>query len=518
MRRTGELAGAVSARTLLACALALALAAPPALAQSPGSSPNDWVDGGDADSGSGLRGTIAAASSPVLRDGDLDYPREPEAVQDGVMTAGTFEESAGAADPDLVNQRDPENTAAFEVPPAGHDPLLFQIEDVAPSNPDLNRLPRRLFELEPYDPVGIKVGSFVLFPEVEIGGVWTSNLFASPNAVSDGAIELLPSGRLVSNWAAHALEFSAGGDFSFYDDHPDENNRGYRVEARGRVDVTRRSNLQAVVNRERAKESRSAIDAATAGPPTYVTQDLAAATLSHRFNRLSLQLTGTITESRYDIADAGLSDRDGNEAALGVRASWEFKPTLVAFAAVEGNARAFDRASEVDGLSRDSDGRRYRAGVSFGDKGEILRGEVSLGYGVQEFDAPGVPDVDGAILDANLAWRLNALTALMLTASTDFTETTSQDAGGVIEHRLGLEARHAFRHSLVGSAGISGLRRSYAGIDVDESELALKLGLEYFLAREAVVFGRYEHIAFRSDFADGSYDADEVRVGLRLRR
>src|SRR5690606_35597821 len=148
------------------------------------------------------------------------------------------------------------------------------------------------------------------------------------------------------------------------------------------------------------------------------------------------------------------------ERALGVRASWEFKPTLFAFAAIEGNERSFERPAASDNLSRDSQARRYRAGVSFGDTSEILRGELSAGYGLQDFDVPGVADIDGVIVEANLAWRINALTSLMFTAGTDLSETTTVGSGGVIEHRAGVEARHAFRQYLIGSAGIEGMKRS----------------------------------------------------------
>lgn len=519
MLRTARDVRALSGCALAAYAAAVLLAVPAMAQMGPAAGQRANTYGEVSNSDTGLRGTIPATGRPIVRDGDLSYPRLPEPVQDGILTPDVAEEAGVVADPALVDQRSAEELAAFETAPAGYDPLLFQIEDIAPSDPALNRRPRRLFELEPYDPVGIKIGSFVLFPEVEISGAWYSNLFASPVPESDRAIQILPSGRLVSNWSAHALELRAAGDYSFYDEYPSENDKGYLLEARGRLDFTRRTNLQALASRQRSNESRSAIDASTVGPPSIVTQERASSTLSHRFNRLTLQLTGTLTDTRYDMAGATApDDRDSAERALGMRASWEFKPTLFAFAAIEGNERSFEHAATSDNLSRDSNGRRYLGGISFGDTGEVLRGEISAGYGLQDFDVPGVADIDGVLVEANLAWRINALTSLMFTAGTDLSETTTVGSGGVIEHRAGIEARHAFRQSLIGSAGIEGMKRSYAGIDVDETQLALRMGLEYFLSREAIVFTRYEHIAFRSDFAGGDYDADEFRLGLRLRR
>jgi hypothetical protein len=58
----------------------------------------------------------------------------------------------------------------------------------------------------------------------------------------------------------------------------------------------------------------------------------------------------------------------------------------------------------------------------------------------------------------------------------------------------------------------------FVGSTLKEDELRAALGLEYFLNRETVLFGRYVHTAFKSDTPGSSYDSDEVRVGVRIRR
>ena len=58
--------------------------------------------------------------------------------------------------------------------------------------------------------------------------------------------------------------------------------------ARGRLDVARRTNVQASVSRELTQESRSALDATTAGDRADLTVDRATVAVNHRFNRLAL--------------------------------------------------------------------------------------------------------------------------------------------------------------------------------------------------------------------------------------
>lgn len=449
-------------------------------------------------------------------DGDLRDDVEANLLRDGIVDVSEPAPQFDGVDPLTVETRDPDDIALFNNPPAGFDPLLFQIEEL---NPILdNRATRRLFRQEPFDPVGIRIGSFVLFPQLEIGGSWSSNVFQSPDARGDYAGELRPTGRLVSNWTQHALEFSATGAFSTYDDFTSENDESYTLESRGRIDLTRRSNVQAVIARDKTLESRSALDASVVGDRTQVTTDRAEVALNHRFNRLSLQFRGSISDLRYDDAETGLSDRDYTVTEETVRASWEFKPTLSAFTEVAINQRRYDTVASTDLISRNSDGQRYRAGISFGNTGQILRGEVSLGYGIQTPDADELSEIDGLILDANATWRATELTSILFTARSDVTETTTANVGGAFNRNASIEVRHAFKRYIVASAGLAyATQDSQDGI-IDEREWRSTLGLEYFLNSEAILFSNYEHTDYDAVGSDSDFSADEIFIGIRLRR
>ena len=107
-------------------------------------------------------------------------------------------------DSSQLDTRDPEDIAAFERPAAGFDPDLF----VAEIEPILDRRPARLARFEPFQPVGVRMGSFIVLPEAEMAGAGYNNLFrSSSNVRRDVAIDFRPSVRVVSNWNVHALEF-----------------------------------------------------------------------------------------------------------------------------------------------------------------------------------------------------------------------------------------------------------------------------------------------------------------------
>ncbi len=466
--------------------------------------------------------SVQPAGRPVPQDGDLNWPPQPEPPRDGEVVVGEPVQPEDGSDATRIDSRQDEDVAAFERPAAGFDPDAFSVE----VEPILDRRPARLFRFEPFDPVGIRWGSFIVFPELESDVAAFNNLFrSSVRPRSDISLEVRPSVRIVSAWRVHALEFRATGLTTFHNHFPGEDDRAYLLEARGRVDISKRTNVELVVSHQVDQEARGSINAATIGDPrNELTTEKAIVSFNQRFNRLSIQLRGGIID--YDYASLTTSsgavltndERDMRELQAALRATWEFKPALLVFAEAQFLSRTHGAVSLSDGISRDSEGERWRLGLSFGNKGQILRGEASLGWGSQRPEDSRLAAISGVIVDANLAWRINALSSLLLTARSDIGESTSAGSGGAISRQAGIELRHAFRRDLIGTAGLRYAVQDYHGIDLSERELVAALALERYLSREIAVFARYQHTNFDTDAIGRSFDADELRIGLRIRR
>ncbi len=476
----------------------------------------DTPGDGDLSDSDGVVGQrrVPRDGDPVPRDGLL-------APQDGIVQTGEPRGPQDGNDPTHTDTRSPDDIAVFENPPAGFDPQLFQAE----VDPILDRRPERLFRFEPFEAPGVRFGSFVLFPEAELGSTFYSNLFRSSSPRSDIALDVRPSARLVSNWRKHALEFRANGTLNYLNEFTSENDRAYTLEARGRVDISRRTNVEALMSRDVSQDSRSSINAsAAAATRADITTDRFAIALNQRFNRLSVQLRGSVAETEFGATAStgggtiGNRDRDVRVAEEAVRASWELKPTLFAFVEVGFNQREFKVASLSDGIRRDSTGDRTRVGLSFGNIGQKLRGEASIGYAHQRPDDGRLREIEGIIIDANLAYRLSALTSFLVTARSDVTDTTLTGSGGALSRLVGAEVRHGFTRQLIGTAGLSYTVQDFTGVALSERETRSTVGLEYFVNREVTLFSRYQHTAFNSDDVTRNYNADEMRVGVRIRQ
>ncbi len=394
-----------------------------------------------------------------------------------------------------------------------------------PVAPRFSRQRQLRHRFEPYTATGLRVGSFVILPEVEIGLAWSSNVFDSPSARSDHAYAMRPAVRAVSNWRRHAVELRGSSNLSFFDDFRSEDDRSHQLEARGRLDVTRRMNLEALLSHGITQESRGGADA-TAGATDRADQttNIAALTFNRRFNRLSVQLRGVVTD--FDAAEAEAvnggfinnDDQDYRELLGALRLAWEFKPTLVVFGELGFGEREHDQAAQSDGLSRSADLRRYRAGLTLGHSRSIWSGEFSIGYGQNDMKDSRLSDVDGVLLDGNLTWRPSALTSLLLTMQSELSATRLAGSGGSRDTQSGLELRHAFRPNLISTTGISYGLRDFDSSSLEEATWLLRAGLEYYLNRNVSVFSRYQHDYFDTNANAGDYRDNSINIGMRLRR
>src|SRR5262245_59514518 len=87
----------------------------------------------------------------------------------------------------------------------------------APTGPDTGTYTPR--QIGNYDPKGMPVGSFRLFPDLELDEVFNDNIYATPSSQSPTAafVQMIrPTLDLRSDWNSHMLNLFAKGAFGFY--------------------------------------------------------------------------------------------------------------------------------------------------------------------------------------------------------------------------------------------------------------------------------------------------------------
>jgi hypothetical protein len=437
------------------------------------------------------------------------------------------------ATPPLGGMGDEPSQPEQEVPQFGITTLPGETGVEPPGTEDVFRdrpLPPERHDLDPYVPIGMKLGTFLLFTEAEIGTILTDNVLATRNDThSDVAFEIAPDVRLESDWSRHFFSAQFIADRSWYKDFPVEDDRDYQALLRGRLDVTRRTHFEGELGKSLTQEGRDSINLTDiVGNQTDVEEQHAIASVDHTFNRLTLKLTGTIAEYDYEDTTGTIFDptvptgvpvedvRDYREQELRLRSIYEFNPEMSGFLESSINERDYKQPVSVEGLRRGSSGFDVLAGMIFRFT-DTLTGEISAGWGEQNSVERSFSPITGALLNADLIWMMTPLTKLEFLARSEIQETTLVDSLGAIDRFYELSLQHAFWRYLVLGTYVSYEIADYVDNPLVDKRWKEGLTAEYYFNPYASVYARYEHTDFISTDPESDFSENEVRLGMRIR-
>ncbi len=384
-------------------------------------------------------------------------------------------------------------------------------------------------DLDPFVPIGIRIGSFLIFPEAEAGVAMTNNVLATRfDARSDAGPQLTPKIRVDSDWGRHYLGFEANADRIWYSEFPIADTKNYQVLTRGRLDMTRRTHFFGEIEKSRVQEGPSSIsltDIATSGT-TALDEQHATAAFEHRFNRLTVRLTGTVADYNYsDTGNTTVSGdipfddiRDYQEILGTLRSTYEFQPRWAGFIETSLNERKYQEPVAVEGFRRGSTGYTAMAGVNLRLAGTVF-GEIAAGWGEQQPIDDEFANISGPLINGNLIWMATPSTKFEFLARSGISETSLDTSAGAVDHFFQLGLQQSFWRYLVLGVYSSYEVADYAGISQVDQRTKLGATAEYYFNPLMSAYARYEHTDFTSS-PDISADfiEDEIRIGLKFRR
>lgn len=403
--------------------------------------------------------------------------------------------------------RDRDESDGLEPLEIGQDPVLEPVEE------------------DPFAPVGMRLGSFLLFPELTVESVYHDNiLLSSTQPESDWALTLTPSLKVQSDWSRHSLEANVSGERSFHEKFETEDEETFAVDVTGQLDIRRTTNIVASVAYAEALEDRSSSDfPSNAAERAQTRNNEWSLEGNQTLNRVTLTLRGDVSSESFDdsvAADGSTIDnsqRDYTERRLTSRVTYEFQPGVQAFVEASVNERDFERKIDDNGLLNGSSGHDVQAGLAF-KLGGKLTGEASAGYALQTADDPTLKDIDGLIFNAGLEYRMTGLTTLRFDAASEIAETTQAGTAGSIERVVEISVEHRPRRNVSLGASLAYSNEQFSGTDVTDEEWVTGLSGEYLLSRTVGLTANYEHIESRSGTPGGDYSSDEIRMGVKVRR
>ncbi|WAJ30543.1 outer membrane beta-barrel protein [Antarcticirhabdus aurantiaca] len=369
---------------------------------------------------------------------------------------------------------------------------------------------------DPFAAIGIRAGSFVLYPTLLQTLGASTNLEAEPDGRSGIFSETTLSARLLSDWSRHEAEANASATYrrNFQGELRDDP----RVEADARLRFDLGARMGATIRGAfsyRRDDAADADDPGASGERPDAFDGTLAAELERSFGRILLRGTGSLSRSVEESAVAGIPDERYTTATAALRAGYELSPALQPFAEASLGRRLFDSSPVLGGDGPDATISALRTGTTF-RLSEKLFGEAAVGYAWSDPDE-GFRATRSPTFDALLTWSPRRGTDVTLTAATRFepgsdglSSETVYDAALGVSHRL--RARIDLDGRLAGRVTDSSITGG------DETLLSFEAGVTYWLSRAAALTTLYRHEDLFSDRARADWRADTIQLGIRLQR
>lgn len=410
-------------------------------------------------------------------------------------------------------------------------PQLAGAQQQQSDNPD----PNVTIEQRPrpdFDPLGIRAGSFLIFPSISLSGSYDSNAFATENDEdSDFGAILAPRVDVNSTWSRHALNFSAGAVGASWLDHNENDYLDAFATTTGRLDITRNDIASGTLRFDRLHEDRddpddsgtTSIGTSDRGNLTRYYRGLLDTQYRHNFNRIFTVVGGGVQRLLYDdIGDRENSRRDRWEYGGRARLGYQVSPRIGTF--VQGNYswREYDEDQNIDGEFQKRDNHGWRAAVGTTvDITSIVFGEASFGYSKRYYDADGLNNSGGFGANGNVTWNVTPLTSLIFSASSEVLESTvtfeGDTAEGNLQNQVGIEVQHELLRNVLLNGTLGYTRDDFQGTSRNDNIYAAGFGASYLLNRNLSLNANYTFTKRDSDDDTAEFDRNIVLVGFTVR-
>jgi len=405
-------------------------------------------------------------------------------------------------------------------PTVGPTPRIERTED------------RTVGERAAYKPLGVQVGSFLLFPTLEADETLNDNIYATPVATGKTAsfIQLIrPSVDLKSQWSVHEFNFFARGALGFYSADASQNFQDVSVGANGRLDIQRNWNAYAGASFTHGHEELGTPNTIGGSfQPTIYNQTSANLGYYQAFNALSVRLDGRMDNYSYFNNGQGPAqgfifntDRNRTEFREALRIGYEFSPGYQIWTRGGLNQRVYASVPDSSGLNRNSNGWEVLGGMTI-DFGGITALEAFAGYLQQNYESGQFATISAATFGLTGYW--NPLRNLWLKPFVRRTvdDSSLSNAASYLNSAFGLDVTYDVRPNIRveghGDYSIADYSAIAFGNNRYDQYYTFRVGVLYQPTRNFFVGPQYQFIHRTSNQFNSDYDQNVVmlRLGAQL--
>ncbi|WP_165799504.1 outer membrane beta-barrel protein [Sphingomonas oleivorans] len=304
------------------------------------------------------------------------------------------------------------------------------------------------------EPVGARLGSFIIYPKAEAALMYDDNIYALEDKTDDAVIRLSPSIGIQGDMGRYTTNLRGRLDRFEYSKRDSESRTDWSVNGGNRYELAERTYLTGNAGYSRSHEDRGDPNSSFTNlrPNVYKLTELGAG-LSRDLARLRAGIVGGYKYYNYNDAEqigGGITnndDRDRHEYLVEGRLGYEFSPGYALIGRFQWDQVDYRLPFDDATFDRDSRGWRATAGVGF-ELTRLLIGEVSAGYLHRSYDDSRFGGISRASFGAALNWYPTEITAVRLTADRKVEETVTPNYRGFLASSFTLNVEHELLRTL----------------------------------------------------------------------
>ena len=378
-----------------------------------------------------------------------------------------------------------------------------------------------------YDALGIRRGSFLIYPRLEVGLGATDNVFLTDAGRKSDLYGLVaPSAHVGTDWSQHEIQLNGGARLRRYFDNPRRDRDEWNVDGLGRLDVRSNFSITAQAAAAKIQEEPFTGEAnSTVAALSTFRRDYAGVRGQYRGGRVRGILS-------YDYQDFTFSDVDfGGGVKLGQRnrdrkinriagqGEYALSPSLAVYTQVSYSRIDYDTLLAPGIANRDSDGGRIIAGVSL-DVSNLFRGVIGVGYTRRDYKSPLYRDVSGISAEGRLEYFPTESATFTLALRRFIEDSNLGGTSAYFDNRVSLKADYELLRNMIVSASAEYGRQNYIGSNDRDNIWRLQTGAQYFASRLLSLQANVSYGHRRRDGGLGDFTISELAgtVSLILKR
>lgn len=349
-----------------------------------------------------------------------------------------------------------------------------------------------------YEAAGVRLGSFLAYPQVKGGAGYTDNVFGQQRGgVDDAFFTIDPKISVASDWSRHALTADAGGKLKRYASYGDKDENGWFADGTGRIDIGD-SAIETTARIRKGYQTQASgtfpVNSRQSVPFLQSTLEARGTYQGARFRLIGFADTNRINFDDVRALDGSVIDQDVRDQRVSRgsgRVEFAATPAAAAFAQVTYTATSYDDRNAIGGFGN-RDSREWAAigGATF-DLTALMRGTVGVGYIDRNYKNAVYPKLSGPTFDVRVDYFLTQLTTLTLEAQRNIEDSVSQGitgtltraSGGYFVNQVKLRADHELLRNLILHAYGGYETNDFKGVSRFDKIWNAGTGADYFVNR-----------------------------------